>query len=72
LIIDLLGERLVCSKTIGEYKKSHNIKLYQPDRYNAMLERYANKCKQLDLDEKYIRDIWDVIHEYSIEVQSKL
>lgn len=72
LIIDLLGERLICSKTIGEYKKSHNIKLYQPDRYNAMLERYTIKCKQLNLDEKYIRDIWDVIHEYSIEVQSKL
>lgn len=72
LIIDLLGERIVCSKTIGKYKKSHNIKLYQPDRYNAMLERYMIKCKQLNLDEKYIRDIWDVIHEYSIEVQSKL
>jgi chorismate mutase len=72
LIIDLLAERLVCSKTIGEYKKSHNIKLYQPDRYNSMLEKYFNKCKSLGLDEKYIRDIWDVIHEYSIEIQSKL
>ena len=72
LIIDLLAERLVCSKSIGEYKKMHNIKLYQPDRYNSMLEKYFNKCKSLGLDEKYIRDIWDVIHEYSIEIQSKL
>ena len=37
-----------------------------------MLEKYFNKCKSLGLDEKYIRDIWDVIHEYSIEIQSKL
>lgn len=68
-IIYSLEERLKLSKLIGEYKRNHNMTTYQSQRWQSLLNNLINFGKEHNLDEQYIRDIWEIIHEKSIEVQ---
>ena len=69
-IIYSLQERLKLSKLVGEYKKKHHMKTFQPERWNNLLNFIIKFGKEHDLDENYVRSIWDIIHEKSIEVQN--
>lgn len=69
-IIYSLQERLKLSKKVGEYKKKHHMKTFQPERWNNLLNFIIQFGKEHDLDENYVRSIWDIIHEKSIEVQN--
>jgi len=69
-LIFSLAERLKLSQMIGEYKKEAHMKTFQPDRWNSLLNQVISFGKEHGLDENYIRDIWTIIHEKSIEVQN--
>lgn len=69
-IIYSLEERLKLSKKIGQFKKAHHMKTFQADRWNSLLNNIIEFGKEHNLDENYIRDIWEIIHEKSIEVQN--
>lgn len=68
-LIYSLEERLKISKLIGKYKKDHNLITFQANRWKSLLENVIKMGKEHGLDENYIKDIWQIIHEKSIEVQ---
>ena len=65
-----LEDRLNISKKIGEYKKDHHMKTFQAQRWNSLLDNIINLGKEHGLDENYVKDIWEIIHEKSIEIQN--
>ena len=69
-IIYALEERLKISKKIGQFKKEHHMKTFQADRWSSLLNNIISFGKEHGLDEEYVKDIWDIIHEKSIEVQN--
>lgn len=68
-LLNLLQDRLKISKYIGKYKREHNLKIFQKDRWMEILERIIKMGAERGLDKDYIEPIWEIIHEKSIDVQ---
>ena len=68
-ILYALGSRMKISRKIGEYKKSNNIAILQASRWDAVLAKVIEKGKDYDLSEKFLKDVFNAIHEASVEVQ---
>ena len=60
------------SRQIGEYKKNSNIAILQTSRWDAVLAKVVEKGSQFDLPEAFIKDIFNAIHEASVEVQNEV
>ena len=71
-LIDMLRKRMdVCVK-IGEYKKSNNMTVYQPTRWDTILNKYSAMARERDLDENFIGQVFTAIHDASVNVQTKV
>lgn len=68
-LINLIAQRMQVSREIGEYKKEHNITVFQSGRYKTVLERLLAKAREKQIDEKCIRTIFESIHEESVREQ---
>lgn len=71
-LVDLLARRMEVSRKIGKYKKDHNIAIIQGNRWSAVLERVVAKAGEKGLSPEYISQIFNTIHEASVEAQSQL
>ena len=71
-LIDMLRKRMdVCVK-IGEYKKSNNMTVYQPTRWDTILNKYSAMARERDLDENFIGQVFTAIHDASVNVQTNV
>ena len=57
------------SKEIGEYKKQHNIPVFQKERYGEIIQSALSKAKEMGLDEEFVRSIIEAIHRESVLLQ---
>lgn len=67
-----LGSRMNVSRQIGEYKKENNIAIIQASRWDKVLSKVVAKGKDYGLDEKFLKDVFNAIHEASVEVQNEI
>lgn len=67
-----LGSRMNVSRQIGEYKKENNIAIIQASRWDKVLSKVVTKGKDYGLDEKFLKDVFNAIHEASVEVQNEI
>ncbi len=70
-IIELLGNRMLLAEKIGEEKKQENISIYQPDRWNQIVEVLSKKAISSGLSEEFIFSLIEAIHIESIQHQSR-
>jgi chorismate mutase len=71
-IISLVAKRSNISKQIGMVKKQNNINVFQPDRWDNILKKILTLSKKLYLSKNYIKRIFNLIHEESINIQNKM
>ena len=71
-IIYALGSRMKISRQIGEYKKNNNIAILQTSRWDAVLAKVVEKGKEYGLSEKFLNDVFNAIHEASVETQNEI
>ncbi len=71
-ILYTLGSRMKISRQIGEYKKNNNIAILQTSRWDAVLAKVVAKGKEYGLPEKFITDVFNAIHEASVEAQNEI
>ena len=67
-----LGARMKVSKQIGEYKKNNNIAILQTSRWDKVLEKVVAKGQEYDLPEGFIKEVFNAIHEVSVEIQNQI
>ena len=67
-----LGSRMKISRQIGEYKRSNNIAILQTSRWDAILAKVVETGAEYGLPEKFIKDVFNAIHEASVEVQNEI
>lgn len=67
-----LGSRMSISRQIGEYKKNNNIAIIQTLRWDAVQAKVVEKGKEYGLPENFLIDVFNAIHEASIEVQNEI
>lgn len=71
-ILYALGSRMKISRQIGEYKKSNNISIIQASRWDSLLAKVVEKGEEYDLPEKFIKAVFNAIHEASVEIQNQI
>ncbi len=70
-LIKLLSRRMSLSRDIGEYKRRNNITILQISRWEQMLNDRLAKGVALNLDANLVRDILELLHKASVEMQSE-
>lgn len=68
-IIELLAERFGIIDQIGEYKKERNLAVYQPDRWQDVMQSRINEGMKRNLTEKFMKSLLFAIHEESVKKQ---
>lgn len=71
-LIQILADRVALTRKIGEYKKTNNISIYQPERWNEVWQKCHASGLAKDLNEEFIAAILKAIHHESIRHQSKI
>jgi chorismate mutase len=68
-ILEAIKKRVELSKTVGKFKKINNMKIIDLKREEQMLDGLCKKAENLNLDKKFIKDIFTLIIKNSREIQ---
>ena len=60
------------SREIGQYKKEHNMTVLQTSRYNEILDKRGAQGSLCGMDAKFIKEIFEAIHEESVRQQIEI
>ena len=71
-ILYTLASRMKISRQIGEYKRNNNIAILQTSRWDAILAKVIEKGEEYGLSEKFVKDVFNAIHEASVEIQNEV
>ena len=68
-LMGLLSKRMEIAREIGELKREMGMMVFQPMRYNEIMERYVKFCADGRLEVDALREIFEIIHSESIRQQ---
>jgi chorismate mutase len=71
-IIQKLSLRMKISGKIGQYKKENSITILQMQRWNDIVANRINMGKAMGLNENFLKQYLDLIHQESINIQSNI
>ncbi|MCZ2248446.1 MAG: chorismate mutase [Bacteroidia bacterium] len=71
-LLSLLNRRNALSHKIGEYKVKNNITILQIRRRKNTLKNQLKQAKTLNLNNDFIKAIYQTIHDESIRIQSEI
>ena len=71
-ILYALGARMQVSRQIGEYKKNNNVAIVQASRWDSLIEKVVRKGQEYGLPENFLKDVFNAIHEASVEAQNEI
>ena len=71
-LLAVLARRMSVSREIGRFKKSHNLRIVQPDRYQAVIRARLDEAQSLGLTSDFVQSIMQAIHEESVRQQLDL
>lgn len=65
-----LAKRADIVREIGKFKKARNIAPLDQKRWQEVLQSKLLEAHALNLSEEFIEKIYNLIHEYSLEIES--
>ena len=68
-VIELLAERFDLVEQIGEYKRDHNLAVYQASRWQDVMQTRVNEGMNRKMTEKFMKSLLFAIHEESVKKQ---
>lgn len=71
-IIEVLATRMGIVRQIGYYKKENKVTALQINRWAQIMEERTGLARKLDLDESFIRTLFQLIHEDSVRQQTDI
>lgn len=71
-LLNMLGKRMEIAESIGLYKKTKDISILQPVRWNEILEKGIVKGEEKGLSEEFIAQFLKAIHQESINHQMEV
>jgi chorismate mutase len=71
-ILNLLSARFECVKEVAQVKKLHNLPAIAPDRWKEVLKTRIEKGQELELKEKFVIDLYNLIHETALEIEDEI
>jgi chorismate mutase len=71
-ILQLIAQRKKLVEAIGEVKYDNNISILQFKRWFSLIKDRRGQSKDLNLDDKFILELFQLIHKFSINTQQDL
>lgn len=71
-LLAVLARRMSVSREIGRFKKSQNLRVVQPARYQDMMSARREEADSLGLSPDFIQHVMQAIHEESVRQQLNL
>jgi len=71
-LLDVLARRSQISTRIGEYKDENNMTIFQVRRWEKVLGNRLDDATNMGVEEKFVKEIFQIIHHHSIELQEKV
>jgi len=71
-LLETLSSRVAIVKEIGQYKKDNNVTALQINRWTKLMEDRVNIGKKLELNERFIKTLFQLIHEDSVRMQTEI
>ena len=68
-LMDCLTQRFNISRQIAQVKKENNMAVFQPKRWEEVLERKLTLAREQGLNPEFIKEIYEKIHAESVKVQ---
>ena len=68
-ILELMADRFQIIKQIGEYKREQNLAVYQPSRWQNVMESRIKAGVKKGMTEKFMKSLLFAIHEESVKKQ---
>ena len=69
-IVETLNLRTELVEEIAQFKLENNLTIFQLERWFEILYKRREQAINLEMDPKMVRDIFELIHKYSILIQS--
>lgn len=69
-LLETLTARMTVVEKIGKYKKKHNITILQVERWREIFKTRPQWAKKMNLNEKFIAELYKLIHDESIRKQT--
>jgi chorismate mutase len=71
-IMQKLSARMKISEKIGQYKKDNNVTILQVNRWEEIVQTRVTLGKAMGLGEAFTSDLLKLIHNESIQIQTKV
>ncbi len=71
-LLEMLSSRGAIVKQIGQYKKDHNVTALQINRWSQLMDNRVNLGKNLELNEGFVKTLFQLIHEDSVRMQTEI
>ena len=71
-LVNLLNNRMKLSREIGQYKKDHNMVIYQKVRWEEILDKWKVQARRNNLGEDFIIRFITNVHDESIDQQENI
>lgn len=70
-LIEILSKRIFISSEIAKIKKHNNLPILQIERWEEIIKNRLKLALEKNINQKFIKDIFDIIHEESIRIQGE-
>ncbi len=71
-LLELLSKRMRVCREIGQYKKEHNLTVFQAERYGEILEKRGAQASLCGINPENVAKIFELIHEESVRQQLEI
>ncbi|HSO85836.1 MAG TPA: chorismate mutase [Draconibacterium sp.] len=71
-LLETLSARVAIVKQIGRYKKENNVTALQINRWSKLMEDRVNLGRKLDLNDTFVKILFQLIHEDSVRMQTEI
>jgi len=71
-LLETLSSRVAIVKKIGQYKKENNVTALQINRWTKLMEDRVNIGNKLELNETFVKILFQLIHEDSVRMQTEI
>ncbi len=71
-LINTLAARMKLVEKIGDYKKENNVTVFQLERWNEIMKTRPEWGQHASLAADFIRELYRVIHDESIRIQTEI
>ena len=71
-LLETLASRVAIARQIGQYKKDNNVTALQISRWTELMENRVKLGKGLELNETFVKILFQLIHEDSVRMQTEI